>query len=173
MGPPPEPHQVITREKAESILRAAGIVLEGGDLSMAAQYLNEIARSLITNRHMARKDERGRTRTTLGSAARLELFGNLVGAWIDYPGVHRLPGVTYNDITGRYSGPFVTYLQGFCSAVAFYIKQQIAGDAHRQEAWRGVVRSLENIARNGVHVRDGLRMLGIQRLKANPSKFPH
>jgi len=85
--------------------------------------------------------------------------------------VSRLPGLTYRPSNGRYTGPFVTFVKGFCGAIADYIEGQAAKP---DKTWRGALHSLRTIERgSGVQIRDALRSLGIQAFKRSVAKVAH
>lgn len=84
-----------------------------------------------------------------------ELFGNLVGFWLDHAGA--VPGVSYYDITEAYSGRFVEFSQAFCSALAF--------DLETLEEHATFVAHLRKVAQNGRQVRTWLESLQVPEFK--------
>ena len=165
-------HSVLSTDAVRAILREAGIRPSGNQLGVIAGELDGIAAAFLSERYFTGRDKRGRPRAVLGAKLRKQLFGDLYGVWIEFPGITRLPGFTYRPGDSRYTGPFVSFVMGFCAGVANHIEEQTAGKP--DATWRGTIHLLRSIERgSGVHIRDGLRAIGVQKFKRAIAKVPH
>jgi len=148
---------VVGINAARQILQAGGIRTSDDELHRIAAELDRIARLLITSKYLNKSATRRRPRRMLTLRERKTLFWNLLGVWDELPGVSKLPGVTYSAYTGETTGKYVWFVQEFCRVVADSVQQEI-GD-RPESVWRGLIRNLRAIERDGSRVRDGLRLL--------------
>lgn len=151
---------VITEGITRDVLLAGRIHLSSVDLPTITERLDAAAWAFIHAHNRNRRDERGRLRSLPPKEARRNLYGDLIGIWIELPEINRLPGVTFSFIavsSEQWTGRFVGFTQAFAGAVADYVSLQ-AGES---EDWRGLIKTLRRIQTNGVNVRDGLRAVGI------------
>lgn len=157
----------------QAILNAGSITATANELIEISAKLESIAAAIIQERfaHTQMKgrprkasavmDDRGRSKTKLGQKVRKLLFGGLAGLWIDLPGIGRIPSVTRNAGADTYTGDFLRFAQAFCGALADYMDTQDMGGA-----WHSVAIDLRYIQNNGARVREGLRLIGTNRLRS-------
>jgi len=89
-----------------------------------------------------------------------ELFGNLAGFWLDVVG--EVPGVTFNDTEGTYSGRFVRFSQALCASLSDEF-QHLGAPAR-------VTSQLREAASNPVRVRTLLRAIRLPQFVTALSK---
>jgi len=115
-------------------------------LAVAQYVVNQEAHRAIAIQKPAKR-ERGRPK----DKAMREVFGGLVGIWIDY--AQSVPGVSYFAIDDAYRGKFVEFSQMFCGTLADTLENDPAA--------RSLVRSLRDVQKHSVRVRTWLRAIGV------------
>jgi hypothetical protein len=80
-----------------------------------------------------------------------ELFGNLVGFWLDHAGA--VPGVSFVDLTDEYTGRFVYFVQAFC--------RELSSDLEASGNPPPITTALRDLVINPVRVRTWLRAIHI------------
>lgn len=175
---------VIDDNAAAKILKS-GRIEPGGRLHELAQELDEIARAVFTERCFT-KGRRNYTITKLGAKVRKILFGELVGFWIDAPGVEELPWATYAR-SKTYKGPFINFTMAYCGALADYLDAEARNgrafgwynDPEKSEKLLAEIRSvavdLRSIEQSSSKAREGLRLIGLGKIKNGKrfTKKPH
>jgi hypothetical protein len=179
---------VIDDNAAARILKI-GRVDPGAALPQLAKNLDDIARAVFTERCFIKGRKRGRKTYTLkklGAKARRLLFGELVGFWIEAPGVEELPWATYAR-SKTYKGPFINFAMAYCGALADYLDAEArngrafgwSDDPEKSEQLRAEIRSvvvdLRSIEQSSSKAREGLRLLGLGKIKNGKrfTKKPH
>jgi hypothetical protein len=179
---------VIDHNVAAKILKS-GRIEPGDALHQLAENLDDIARAVFTARYFTKGRKKGRKNYALkklGAKARKILFGGLVGFWIDAPGVKELPWATYAR-SKTYKGPFINFAMAYCGALADYLDAEArngrafgwSDDPEKSEKLRDEIRSvaadLRSIEQSSSKAREGLRLLGLGKIKNGKrfTKKPH
>jgi hypothetical protein len=154
---------VIDEQTAAAILAAGGIKKKE-NLPELTATLDDIARAFLTARYLLR-GSRGRVITKIGKPVRKQLMGDLAGAWIDLPGVSRIPGATWDVYGERFGGRFISFVQAYCGALADSIEGEQQG-ARAGDDWRSVAVDLRQMKQSPGKVREAMKLLNLAAFQA-------
>jgi hypothetical protein len=79
-----------------------------------------------------------------------ELFGNLVGFWLDQTG--SIPGVSYSVLSVEYTGPFVRFAVALCAELAISVR----ANPDRGGVETAFLAALQDVTENPIRVRTWL-----------------
>ena len=151
---------IITEQKAEAIIAAAGFSVADDELHGIAWQMDDLANRIISMQWNRREDANKQPRKGIGREVRRELFLGLEHIWLDLP-ASRLAATNTDPVHNTRTGRASRYIKAYCGAVSLYVM----GMELQHPSLTAMAKVLAGISENdlGEVVREGLAITGFRR----------